>query len=86
MKQNVKIKGIYKHYKGDLYIVEDIALHSETLEKYVVYRALYGDNQLWIRPYDMFVEEIESDFGIVELARTGITSLERGEGSFTDDI
>lgn len=59
MKQNVKIKGIYKHYKGDLYIVEDIALHSETLEKYVVYRALYGDNQLWIRPYDMFVEEIE---------------------------
>ncbi len=35
---------------------------------------------------DMFVEEIESDFGIVELARTGITSLERGEGSFTDDI
>jgi len=35
MKQNVKIKGIYKHYKGDLYIVEDIALHSETLEKYV---------------------------------------------------
>ena len=59
MKQNVKIKGIFKHYKGDLYIVEDIALHSETLEKYVVYRALYGDNQLWIRPYDMFVEEIE---------------------------
>jgi len=59
MKQNVKIKGIYKHYKGDLYIVEDIALHSETLEKYVVYRALYGDNQLWIRPYDMFVEVIE---------------------------
>ncbi len=55
----VKIKGIYRHYKGDYYIVEDIALHSETLEKMVVYRALYGDNKLWVRPYDMFVEEVE---------------------------
>lgn len=55
----VKVKGIYKHYKGDLYIVEDIATHSETLEKMVVYRALYGDNKLWVRPYDMFIEEIE---------------------------
>lgn len=55
----VKIKGVYKHYKGDLYIVEDIALHSETLEKMVVYRALYGDSQLWVRPYDMFIEEVD---------------------------
>lgn len=59
MRKEIKIKGIYKHYKGDLYIVEDIALHSETLEKMVIYRALYGDNQLWVRPYDMFIEEIE---------------------------
>ncbi len=55
----IKVNGIYKHYKGDLYIVEDIATHSETLEKMVVYRALYGDNKLWVRPYDMFIEEIE---------------------------
>ena len=55
----VKVKGIYKHYKGDLCIVEDIALHSETLEKMVVYRELHGENKLWVRPYNMFIEEVE---------------------------
>jgi len=55
---DVKIKGVYKHYKGDYYIVEDIAQHSETLEKMVVYRQLYGENKLWVRPYEMFNEEI----------------------------
>ena len=57
----VKIKGIYKHYKCDYYLVEDIATHSETLEKYVVYRALYGDTKLWIRPYEMFTEEVNKN-------------------------
>lgn len=56
---DVKVKGVYKHYKGDLYIVEDIAVHSETLEKLVIYRALYGDNKLWARPYDLFVGEYD---------------------------
>ncbi|VEU80651.1 Uncharacterized protein conserved in bacteria [Haploplasma axanthum] len=54
----VKINGIYRHFKGDYYLVLDIATHSETLEKYVVYRALYNDNSLWVRPYDLFVEEV----------------------------
>lgn len=54
----IKIKGIYRHFKGDYYLVEDIAYHSETGEKMVVYRALYGDNKLWVRPYDMFVEAV----------------------------
>lgn len=58
---DIKIKGIYKHYKGNLYIVEDIATHSETLEKYVIYRALYGDNKLWIRPYSMFFDEVNKN-------------------------
>ena len=53
----VKTKAIYKHFKGDLYFVEDIAIHSESGEKYVVYRALYGDAKLYIRPYDMFISE-----------------------------
>ncbi len=57
----VKINRIYKHFKGDAYLVEDVAIHSETKEKYVVYRALYGDNELYIRPYDMFVSEVDHE-------------------------
>jgi hypothetical protein len=54
-------KGIYKHFKGDLYEVFDIARHSETEEEYVVYRTLYGDRSLWVRPLSMFDETIERD-------------------------
>lgn len=51
--------GKYRHYKGPLYEVIDIAKHSETEEEVVVYRTLYGDFSLWVRPLDMFIEEIE---------------------------
>lgn len=54
-------KGIYQHFKGKRYQVIDIARHSETGEQYVVYRALYGDEGLWIRPLAMFLETIERD-------------------------
>ena len=57
--KKIKIKGIYKHFKGDYYLVEDIAYDSETKEKYVVYRRLYGDGSLWIRPLDMFLSEVD---------------------------
>lgn len=59
--RELKIKGIYKHFKGDLYLVEDIAIHSETMEKFVVYRALYGENKLYIRAYDMFMFEVDRE-------------------------
>ncbi len=58
-KRELKIHGIYRHFKGNFYIVEDIAYHSETEEKMVVYRALYGDHKLWCRPYDMFLGEVD---------------------------
>lgn len=59
--RELKIKRIYKHFKGDLYLVEDVAIHSETREKYVVYRALYENADLYIRPYDMFMEKVDKE-------------------------
>ena len=55
----LKINGVYKHFKGDLYIVVDVARDSEEKEEYVVYRALYGDGNLWIRKKDMFLSEVD---------------------------
>lgn len=52
-------KGIYKHFKGNEYEVIDVGTHSETLEPFVVYRALYGEHKLWIRPVSMFLEEVD---------------------------
>jgi len=51
--------GIYRHYKGNDYHVIAVAKHSETGEDYVVYRALYGERGLWVRPLGMFTEMIE---------------------------
>ncbi len=55
------IPGIYRHYKGAEYQVLEVAIHSETQELLVVYRPLYGEGKLWVRPFDMFVEHIDVD-------------------------
>lgn len=50
--------GIYEHYKGKRYEVIGVARNSETLENVVVYRALYGERDLWVRPREMFLGEV----------------------------
>ncbi|WP_027399387.1 DUF1653 domain-containing protein [Anaerovorax odorimutans] len=58
--ENLK-PGIYRHFKGNEYRLLYIALHSETLEKMVVYQALYGDMGYWVRPISMWNEVVEKD-------------------------
>jgi len=57
--RRIKRLGIYQHYKGDYYCVLEIAQHSETEEKMVLYQAMYGDFKLWVRPVAMFFEMVE---------------------------
>ncbi len=61
MERTIKLKSIYKHFKGNLYYVEDLAKNSEDGKLYVIYRQLYGDNSLWIRPLDMFLSCVDHD-------------------------
>lgn len=57
--------GIYRHYKGGEYQVYEVATHSETLEELVVYRPLYGEGALWVRPLAMWSESVETGAGTV---------------------
>ena len=57
--RKLQLNRVYRHFKNKNYLVLDFATHSETKEKYVVYRALYGDCGLYIRPYDMFMSEVD---------------------------
>ena len=57
--QELKIKGIYRHFKGDYYLVEDVAKDAETQEEIVIYRKLYEDCALWIRPITDFLGEVD---------------------------
>ena len=53
--------GLWKHFKGNLYRVRYVALHSETGEEMVVYQALYGQRGMWVRPASMWLEHVERD-------------------------
>lgn len=57
---NIKL-GKYRHFKGGEYEVIGIAKHSETQEEMVVYRALYGNGEIWVRPASMWNETVEKD-------------------------
>lgn len=59
--REIKVHGIYRHFKNRFYIVERVAKHSETQEDYVIYRKLYGDNAMWIREKSMFLSEVDHE-------------------------
>jgi hypothetical protein len=65
--------GLYRHYKGNMYKVMCTVRHSETLEPMTLYRALYGKNDLWVRPAAMFEEEVVID-GVAQPRFVKITS------------
>ena len=66
MNEEIVIGGIYKHFKGNEYKVLNIAKNSETLEYMVVYQALYGSGDIWVRPLNIFLENIEKDGKIIK--------------------
>lgn len=55
----ILIGRVYRHFKGDYYLVEAIAKDSETGESCVIYRKLYGDGGLWVRPLNMFLSPVD---------------------------
>ena len=61
MRRKIKVHGVYKHFKGKFYLVEETAIHSEDLSEYVVYRQLYDDGKLYIRPLEMFLSEVDHE-------------------------
>ena len=61
MKRELVVHGVYRHFKGNKYIVEDVAINSETDEYLVLYRALYGEGLPYARPMKMFLSVVDSE-------------------------
>ena len=59
MNNGVKINGVYKHFKGDCYIIEDVATCSETMKPMVIFRSLYGDGELFVRDVESFLSPVD---------------------------
>lgn len=57
--QKLKVNRIYKHFKGNYYLVLGVVINSETDEEMVLYKALYGDLKLYVRPLEMFLSEVD---------------------------
>jgi hypothetical protein len=70
MTREIQIASVYRHYKGKMYYVMNLAEHTETYETMVVYHSLYGEAEIWTRPLDMFMSEVPED---VEENPTGQT-------------
>ena len=59
--RELQIGRVYRHFKGDYYLVEGVANDSETGAPFVIYRKLYGDGWLWLRPLEMFLSKVEKE-------------------------
>lgn len=61
MQRTLQLGRVYRHFKGDYYLAEALASDSETGRPFVVYRKLYGDGSLWLRPLDMFLSPVDKE-------------------------
>lgn len=59
--RKLEVNRIYKHFKGDYYIVLGTGINSETLEEYVIYRALYGEGKIYLREINNFLSEVDHE-------------------------